>query len=308
MSEQTVVATRTAAPSASEDGLRMRADVGRYTIAKTFVLDARAITAFAGGVGDYNPVYFADDRDGGLVAHPGMVFSWQWNARFTPDVEYDLALVRRNVHAWVDVRFDRAAREGDAITCQGRSIGVRQTRAGVLTTQRYWMRDSSGDLVATMDTGGMARGARLEGGDAELAPSPPLPRRSEPESEGEAVWSVELPIASEAPHVYTECADIWNPIHTERRVALAAGLPDIILHGSANIAIALREVINRSFDGDPTRLRRFAGQFRGMVIPGRSVTVRSLEERREEDGSTTVFFEMLNHDGEPAIANGVAVG
>ena len=27
--------------------------------------------------------------------------------------------------------------------------------------------------------------------------------------------------------MYTECARIWNPIHTDRAVALAAGLPDI---------------------------------------------------------------------------------
>ena len=86
----------------------------------------------------------------------------------------------------------------------------------------------------------------------------------------------------------------------------AAGMPDTILHGSANIAIALREVINRSFHADPTTLRRFAGQFHAMVIPGRPVTVCALEERRQS-GETTVFFEMLNDAGEPAIVNGAAV-
>ena len=286
------------------DQLLMRSDVGRYTVAKTFEVDARAITAFAAGVSDDNPRYLDDDRDGGLIAHPGMVFSWQWNSRFMPDVELDLALVRRGVQAWLDVRFERAAREGDVITSQGRTIAVRQTRPGVLSVQRYEMRDSQGDLVATLDSGGITRGARLEGEDQEIASAPPLPQR---QSEGgDPLWSVELPIDRFAPHVYTESADIWNPIHTERRVALAAGLPDIILHGSANILIALRELINRCWDGDPSRLRRFAGQFRGMVIPGRPVTVRALE-RREEDGGEVVFFEMLNHEGAAAITNGVAV-
>ena len=285
--------------------LRMPATVGNYTVAKSFEVTPRAITAFAGGIGDHNPVYFEDDRPGGLIAHPGMVFSWQWNSRFTPDIQLDLNLVRRGVHAWVDVRFERAVREGDVITSQGRSIAARQTRPGVLTAQRYVMRDSQGETVAVMDTGGITRGATLEGDDTELESAPPLPL---PTSNGasEPVWSVDLPIDPQAPHVYTECADIWNPIHTERRVALAAGLPDIILHGSANITIALREVINRSFDADPTRLRRFAGQFRGMVIPGRPVTVHALEERDEGDRKI-VFFEMLNDQGQAAIANGVAV-
>ena len=284
--------------------LTMPADVGRYTIAKSFEVTARSITAFAGGVADFNPVYFEDDRPGGLIAHPGMVFSWQWNSRFTPDIQFDFNLVRRGVHAWVDVQFHRHAREGDVITSQGRSVAVKQVRPGVLSAQRFTFRDSRGETVAIMDTGGITRGAKLDGEDAEIESAPPLPPRST--EDGDPVWSTTFRIDSQAPHVYTECADIWNPIHTERRVALAAGLPDIILHGSANVVIALREVINRSLDGDPTRVARFAGQFRGMVIPGADVTVNALEVRDEGDREI-VFYEMRNHLGELAIANGVVV-
>ena len=233
-----------------------------------------------------------------------MVFSWQWNSRFTPDVELDLALVRRGVHAWVDVRFNRHAREGDVITCQGQSISARQVAPGVLNAQRYTMRDSGGEVVAVMDSGGITRGATLDGGDAEIESVPPLPQRSS--EGGEPLWTAAVPIDPQAPHVYTECADIWNPIHTERRVALAAGLPDIILHGSANITIALREVIDRNLDRDPTRVQRFAGQFRGMVIPGTEVAVRALEVRDDGDREI-VFYEMRNDQGELAIANGVVV-
>ena len=284
--------------------LRMPADVGRFTVAKSFEVTARAITAFAGGVDDFNPAYFEDDRPDGLIAHPGMVFSWQWNSRFMPDVELDLAVVRRGVHAAVDVRFERHAREGDVITAQGRSTAIRQTRAGVFSSQRYEFRDSQGELVATMDSDGITRGAELDGEDIALASAPPLPTAS---AESVApVWSVTFPIAPQAPHVYTECADIWNPIHTERRVALAAGLPDIILHGSANITLALREVINRNLGGDPTRLVRFAGQFRGMVIPGTEVSVVATEVR-DEGGREIIFYEMRNDQGQLAIANGVVV-
>ena len=144
------------------------------------------------------------------------------------------------------------AREGDVITSQGQSIAVKQVKPGVLSAQRFTFSDSQGDTVAIMDTGGITRGAQLDGDEAELASAPPLPQRSS--DDGAPVWSTTFPIDPQAPHVYTECADIWNPIHTERKVALAAGLPDIILHGSANILIALREVINRSLDGDPTRV------------------------------------------------------
>ena len=286
------------------EDLKMTSEVGRYTVAKSFTVDTRSITAFAAGVGDFNECYMDDARDGGLIGHPGMTFSFQWNSRFTPDVQAPLALVRRGVHAWVDTRFERPIREGDVITSQGQSVAVRQVKPGVLSTQRYVMRDSAGRVVAVMDSGGITRGAHLDGPDKEIEAAPELPQRSS--NGGDPVWSVEVPIDPQAPHIYTECADIWNPIHTERRVALAAGLPDIILHGSANITIALREVINRSFGADPTTLRRFAGQFRGMVIPGRPVTVRATEVREAAD-EITVFFEMLNDQAQLAIANGVAV-
>ena len=282
----------------------MPAGVGKMTIAKSFELDARAITAFAAGVDDFNPVYLDDAREDGLIAHPGMVFSWQWNSRHVPDETLPLELVRRSVHAWIDVRFDRHPREGDIITCQGKQVAVRQVRSGVLSSQRFTFRDSSGREIAVMDTGGVTRGAALDGEDQILVEPPDLPERSDPA--GEPVWSSIFNIAPGAPHYYTECADIWNPIHTERTVALAAGLPDIILHGSANISIALREIINRSLNGDPTKLQRYACQFRAMVFPGQDVTVQALEEH-QENGTKTIHFEMRNHKNETAIANAVAI-
>ena len=282
----------------------MPAGVGKMTIAKSFELDARAITAFAAGVDDFNPAYLDDAREGGLIAHPGMVFSWQWNSRHVPDETLPLELVRRSVHAWIDVRFARHPREGDIITCQGRQVAVRQVRSGVLSSQRFTFSDSSGAEIAVMDTGGVTRGATLDGDGQVIAEPPPLPQRREPERA--PVWSATFEIAPAAPHYYTECADIWNPIHTERKVAQAAGLPDIILHGSANISIALREIINRSLAGDPTKLQRYACQFRAMVFPGHPVTISALEERQEK-GKQIIHFEMQNHKTETAIANAVIV-
>lgn len=164
----------------------MPAGVGKMTIAKSFELDARAITAFAAGVDDFNPVYLDDAREGGLIAHPGMVFSWQWNSRHVPDETLPLELVRRSVHAWIDVRFDRHPREGDIITCQGKQVAVRQVRSGVLSSQRFTFRDSSGAEIAVMDTGGVTRGAALDGEDQILVEPPDLPQRSDPAAE--PVW------------------------------------------------------------------------------------------------------------------------
>ena len=280
--------------------------VGLRTVARSFELTPRRIMAFAAGVGDVNPAYFDDTRPEGLVGHPGLIFSLQWNARHTPDLRVSLENVRRGVHAWVDARFERALRCGDVITCQGELISVRQVRSGVLSTQRYAMRDSFGKLVVEFDSGGIVRGAVTSGPDRELVSSPPLPEAGD--LPDKPIWSAEIPIRPDAAHVYTECADIWNPIHTERSVALAAGLPDIILHGTATLTLAMRELIDRCLGADPARLVRIAGQFRAMVLMGTSVSVRCLEERITLEGAHELFFDVLNHEGESAIARGVCVG
>jgi acyl dehydratase len=103
------------------------------------------------------------------------------------------------------------------------------------------------------------------------------------------------------PHVYSECADIWNPIHTERAEALAAGLPDIILHGTATWALAGLTILRRRAGGDVGRLKRISGRFTGMVIPGEEITVRLAPAA---DG--VVKFAVLNAAGAPAISQGVA--
>ncbi len=115
--------------------------------------------------------------------------------------------------------------------------------------------------------------------------------------------TIRLPVARELPHVYSECAQIWNPIHTERRVALDAGLPDIILHGTATWAIAGRELTKHYAGGSPLQLQRLAGRFEAPVIPGEDLSIEHLASDKEPG---TVFFTVRNHAGEVAINGGVA--
>ena len=110
-----------------------------------------------------------------------------------------------------------------------------------------------------------------------------------------------MPIEMWSPHVYSECARIWNPIHTERRVALAAGLDDIIVHGTATWAIAAREVAQRHADGDLGALRRLAGTFRAVIVPGSQIRVQSAPDQ----GAGAFRFKVLNEANEAAVAAGL---
>ncbi|HUS82342.1 MAG TPA: MaoC/PaaZ C-terminal domain-containing protein [Dehalococcoidia bacterium] len=280
------------------------ASTGFRTVARTYEISVRMAQAYAAGVGDWNPLYFNDDSPEGVLAPPCLVYSLQWNARDMPGAPVGTAPPTLYVHAGTDLRFQRPFHAGDVITVQGRRIEVTQRPPGVYVVTRFEMRDATGALVATVDDGAIARGAHTDGPDVSLEETPPLPHPTGRETDG---WSVTFPIAREAPHVYTECADIWNPIHTERRVALAAGLPDIILQGSATMALAARELVNRVASGDPTRLARLAGQFRAMVIPGEEIRVACSGVSAGEQGERVAFFEVLNSKAEPAVKGGTAV-
>jgi acyl dehydratase len=280
------------------------ASTGFPTVARTYEISVRMAQAYAAGTGDWNPRYFNDDSPDGVLAPPCLVYRLQWNTRDMPGAPPETAPPTRYVHASSDIRFERPLRSGDTVTVQGRRIAVAQRPPGVYVVTRYEIRHATGGLLAVMDDGAIARGARVDGPDASIADMPPLPQ---PTGRAGGGWSVTVDIAREAAHVYTECADIWNPIHTERRVALAAGLPDIILQGSATMAIAARELVNRVAAGDPTSLARLAGQFRAMVIPGEEVRVDCSGVSGDGSGERVAFFEVLNARGEPAVKNGIAV-
>ena len=100
----------------------------------------------------------------------------------------------------------------------------------------------------------------------------------------------------------TECARIFNPIHTDAAVARAAGLPEIILHGTATLALAVSRIIESDAGKDPARIERVAARFGAMVMMPSTVTVRVLARE-----GAVVFFEVLSGEGRLAIRDGMIV-
>jgi acyl dehydratase len=114
------------------------------------------------------------------------------------------------------------------------------------------------------------------------------------------VWEDRVAIGAGLAHVYTECARIWNPIHTDVAFARAAGLPGLILHGTATLALAVSRVVARVLGGDPSRVRGVAVRFAGMVPMPSAVTVRG-----HEAGDTEIHFDAVDSAGRPVLGRGV---
>ena len=266
----------------------------------TVEITPRMLLAFAAGVGDLGSRTFDDAGPVPLIASPGFCARLEWAVLGSGRASLlgvEEAERLRAVHVEQDTTYHDAIRPGNRLTTSGRVMSLRDTSAGVLVRTLLSTVDAdSGRPVVRSWHASIYRGVFLagEGGAIEEPPTAP-------EVEVPAWHDVVLPVAREAAHVYSECAAIWNPIHSEQRVALAQGLTDVILHGTATWAIAGKEIVARCADGDASKLRRLRARFKAPVLPGHPITLQLAADSRGR-----VTFRVLNHNGEVAVEGGFA--
>jgi acyl dehydratase len=275
--------------------------VGTESAPAPLILDPRWTMNYAAAVGDENPRLF-DTRQQQLPVHPMILAHPEWEA--TKLLMDALALApeeaERAVEVTHDTRIYRPLFAGVHVETRARVIGVQRRSAGGWLTLQYDTRTLGGELIATTVTGIVYRGVEVEGEDVvpQLAAA-----TDEPWGEGRA--AVPLDLGPAACHVYSECSRIWNAIHTDIAVAEKAGLPGLILHGSATLARGVSEVVNRVLDGRPERVTRIYGEFRAMVVvPSRP----TLEYGVPSDPTAEVTpFRIVTPSGGLAVANGQIV-
>lgn len=269
-------------------------------------VSARQMLAYAAGIGDTSPAVF-DDAAPGFMAHPALCVALEWpvvsDPATTATLVPDAADRMRAVHLVQDSTFHRPIRAGDRLVTSGTVNGAWRGAGGTRTACLLRTTDSAGTPVVTTRTVAVYRGVEASGPDSPAANDDPIP----PAPADGTGHDFELTLETDPalPHRYTECSGIWNPIHTERRVARAAGLPDIVLHGTATWALAGSAIIARLAGGDPGRLRRLRGRFAALVFPGQRLTLRA--RTRLDAAGCHVHFSVLVPSGESALADGYAV-
>jgi acyl dehydratase len=265
--------------------------VGAEAAPLEVAVDARWLMAYAAAVGLEEPRYFDTTAAGGPVAHPLFPVAYEWpaalalRARTIPDALAPLA-----VHATHHLVIHRLPRAGDRMSVRARVTALRRRRAGALVVTRFDAQ-AGGAPVTTTTHGTLYRGVGVTG-EAGVVEDPA------PADEREPDWEAAVPISPTAAHVYTECARIWNPIHTDVAVARAAGLPAPILHGTATLALAVSRVVERALDGDPTRVAVVDARFTGMVVPPATVVVRGCSG----EGNRLAFDAVV--DGRTVVSRG----
>ena len=279
-------------------------------------LDARWLMAYAAALGETDRRYFDTLAAAGPVAHPLFPVCYEWPAALVlRDKTIPSELQPRGVHATHHLVVHRRPRAGDTLSTTARVTKVEPRRAGTLVVTRFETVDAGGQRVTTTDYGSVYRGVALADGGGVLSPlaqtpaGPEAPRANAVPSEGApgagsvgVRWREVVDVPATAGHVYTECARIHNPIHTDVAIAREAGLSGPILHGTATLALAVSRVIAHDLGGDPTRVREIRGRFTGMVAMPSTLTVRG----RPADGPGA-SFDAVGPDGTPVLGQGVVI-
>ncbi|HZF06200.1 MAG TPA: MaoC/PaaZ C-terminal domain-containing protein [Patescibacteria group bacterium] len=265
--------------------------------ATAITVDARWLMAYAAALGETDPRYYDTRARVGPLAHPLFPVCYEWPlAQAVRAKAMDETVARRGVHAFHNLVVHRPPRAGEGLRASARVVGVQALRTGTLVVIRFSTTDRTGVAVTTTDHGSIYRGVELRG--AEVAPTPSVPPAAGAAAGG-VRWEAPVEIPLQMAHVYTECARIYNPIHTDAAVAHAAGLPAIILHGTATLALAVSRVVARDLDGDPGRVRGVAVRFTGMVMLPSRLTVRG-----HAADARGVGFDALGPEGKPVLVDG----
>lgn len=272
-------------------------------------IDARWAMAYAAAIEDYLPCYLDTRRSAGIIAHPVFPVCFEWPAAITlhamlREAKLSSAEDARGVHATYDVTLHRPIRPPESLTTLLTLASVQRIKPGAYELMRFDTTDAQSRPVCTTWYGTIYRGVDVVGPDRPASDAPgPLTACGAGDT---ARAEIPLPIATGAAHVYTECARIWNPVHTDAAVAAAAGLPAIILHGTATMARAVSKIVAAESAYNPERVRRVHGRFAAMVLMPSMTTVR-INSRTAVTGGDAISFDVLNADGSRAIRDGMVL-
>ncbi|MGH7879192.1 MAG: MaoC/PaaZ C-terminal domain-containing protein [Candidatus Binataceae bacterium] len=270
-------------------------------------VDARWAMAYAAALGDTADCYLDTRRAERIIAHPlfPVCFEWPAAAAIRAKLRANMAPHEpaRGVHLTHHTILHRPLRPPMRLRTSAEVLGIERRSAGAFELVKFTTVDHAGAPVCTTYYGSLYRQVEVNGPDRPADRSRPLSPATAP-AQPRAV--IPIRIGAGAAHIYTECARIWNPIHTDAAAAAAAGLPGLILHGTATLAMAVSAIVEAEAHGNPACVREVTGRFGAMVLMPSALTVR-IQSREPCDRGDAIFFEALGADGGRTIRDGVVI-
>jgi acyl dehydratase len=272
------------------------------------VADWLHIMNYAAAIGDENPLYF-NDQGRTIIAPPMFAVATTWPVsgnilEYLEDKTFPTEVLKTQVHYTEHLILHRPISAGENISIKGSIAAIIKHNAGTIIVIRYNAFDKKGEPIFTEYIGGMIRGVQC----TDSRGNENLPASPSPVVQDQPIWEKQIFIDRMRPYIYEGCTGISFPIHTSINFAKSVGLPDIIFHGTATLAFAIREITNLEADKDPAMIKEISCRFTGMVIPGTNIKVQ-LDGRAERGNGKDLFFRVFNDQGQKVISNGyVRVG
>lgn len=257
----------------------------------------RDVSNFAASIGDDNDGYF--DTEKTPAAHPlfPVRISWQiiqnlvqlWDA----DIHEDL--LAGMVHHSEHIQIHRDFHPGDDLTVKGECVALVPHHLGAKIVLRFDYTDVEYRLVVTEYTGAIVFGVNCSD-EGKILPGIPEIQRV---GECAPIWKEEIEISRLAPYIYDGCNDIVYPIHTDRRFARSIGLPDIVLQGTATLAMGVSALVRKEGCNLPKNVKMVAARFTDIVVPPNKLVVRLLKKRGAD-----FYFDVMEQSGKTVIKGG----
>jgi hypothetical protein len=241
------------------------------------VAEERWLQSYAAAVGDASDDLLNLARPGGIQAHPVFVACPEWPIVLAeyPAVDMPLDARRRGLHVQHSIQHHAPIRVMDALETRARLITAEMRSIGAFIEVEFETSTVAGERRATSVLSMLYPGVELHGAHARGQ------QRAVPEPAPIDQIVGEFHVSRLNAPIYTECARIWNPIHTDARVAEEYGLPAPMLHGTEILARAISILKNDHVGVDTASVTELRCRFANMVLPGRSLIVRSSSVNRE---------------------------
>ena len=260
---------------------------------------------YAASLNDNNPFYFNDERKDGIVAPPMYAVAITWpiieNIRdFMIGIKFSNRIMTTMVHYSEHLTFHRLIKPSDELTIKGKIAAILPHRAGTHVIIRLDALDQNKEQVFIEHIGGMLRGVECTG---EARGEENIPKIPQEKDNLNTLWKETININKLQTFIYDGCTNIYFPIHTSKKFAHMVGLPDIILQGTATLAYAVKEIMNKEAKGNPKNIKEIACNFANMVLPGTDIEIH-LKNKGKSNDDMNLFFEVYNNEQKKAIRSG----
>ena len=258
---------------------------------------ARHLSNYSASIQDENDIYYNTEKE--LIAHP--IFpariSWQIIAQINQflDNEIPETIFEHMVHQWEYLEIHRLPRADDELIIHGEFVALHPHKLGVRIVLKFDYFDSQNQLIISEFVGAILFAVKCsEKGNSSI----PLPAIARIE-ETVPLWVEKIPISKLASYIYDGCNDIVYPIHTDRKFVRVKGLPDIILQGTATLAMSISLLIKKELDNDPRNVKVVSAKFTDIVVPPNQLSVRLLKRNGNQ-----IYFDVSEKTGKFVIKGG----